>query len=115
MKRTVLCAVSALIVGAAGVAAAQPPAPGAWDLTRREAWLQERIDGGVANGSLTRREQHRVQRELRRIRHDEHRLRRREGGVLREGDVARLERRLDELSDHVRWAKHNDDVRRPWA
>lgn len=114
MKRTVLCAVSALILGAAGVAAAQPPAPGAWDLNRREAWLQQRIDGGVANGSLTRQEQRRVQRELRRIKHDENRLRRHEGGVLRERDVVRLERRLDVLSDHVRWSKHDADERRPW-
>lgn len=96
----------------AGAALAQP-GPGAWDLNRREGWLQERIDRGVADGSLTRREAHRVQGQLNRIRFEERRMRRMHGGELIPPDRDRLQMQLDGLSDHIRWARHND-FRRPW-
>ena len=111
MKKALVAGLTALSLAASGVAIAQPA--GNWDLNRRENWLQERIDRGVADGSLTRGEAHRVERQLRRIRRDEARLTHAEGGVLRDRSRVMLERRLDDLSDHIRWARHND-VARPW-
>jgi hypothetical protein len=112
MKRVVLPAAVAACLLAGGIAQAQP-GPGGWDLGRREAWLQQRIERGVADGSLTRMEAHRVQRELNGIRMEERHLRRRNGGPLRPDDRERLQARLDNLSEHIRWARHNDFAR-PW-
>src|SRR5690242_11335967 len=100
MKKLVLSAAASLLV--VGAAAAQPMGgpggPGGWDLGRREAWLQQRIDRGVADGSLTRQEARRVQRELGRIRMDERRSREMQGGRLSPNDRDRLQARLDQLS-----------------
>jgi len=89
-----------------------PPAPG-WELDRRIDWLQQRIDRGRADGSLDRREAHRVEGELVHIRGQEDMLRDRGGGRLSERDRSMLEARLDRLSDQIRWLRHNDE-RRPW-
>jgi hypothetical protein len=117
MKKMMLSSVAAalaLATASAGASAAfAQPGPGGWDLGRREAWLQQRIDRGVADGSLTRPEARRVQRQLVRIRMEERRMRRMDGGGLRPADRDRLQARLDNVSDHIRWARHNDD-RRPW-
>jgi hypothetical protein len=112
MKKLALSAAAAVCLLSAGVASAQP-GPGGWDLGRREAWMQQRIDRGMADGSLTRHEGHRVQRELNRIRYEESRLRRMSGGRLRPGDRDRLEAQLDNLNTHIRWARHNA-MARPW-
>jgi len=114
MKKLVLsAAASLLVVGAAAAQPMGPGGPGGWDLGRREAWLQQRIDRGVADGSLTRPEARRVQRELGRIRMDERRSREMHGGRLSPADRDRLQARLDQLSDHIRWARHNEAAR-PW-
>jgi hypothetical protein len=114
MRKPVLTAAAAASLLLAGAAAAQPgPGPGGWDLARREAWLDQRIDRGVADGSLNRVEASRIERELGRIRLEERHLRRSSGGRLRPADRDRLMMRLDNLSDHVRWARRND-VARPW-
>ena len=63
--------------------------------------------------SLDWREARRVQRELDHIRGEEARMRARHDGRLWDRDRLRLEARLDELSDHIRWLRHNDE-RRPW-
>jgi hypothetical protein len=112
MRIMLRSSVVALALLTAAPAFAQP-APGGWDLNRRESWLQERIDRGRGDGSLDRREARRVQRQLGRIRHDQAWMRRRDGGQLTDVDRTALERRLDDLSDHIRWARHNDE-RRPW-
>ncbi len=114
MKKLALSAAMAACLLAGGVASAQPgPGPGGWDLGRRESWLQERIDRGMADGSLNRVEARRVQRQLNRIRMEERRMRYRTGGRPDPDQRDRLQAQLDELSDHIRWARHND-VRRPW-
>jgi hypothetical protein len=110
MRKTVMAAVAALTLASTGVAFAQPTS---WDLTRREAWLQQRIDRGRDDGSLAPDEARRVQRELDRIRADQDRMRV-DGGGLREADRDALEARLDDLSDHIHWLKANNEER-PWA
>jgi hypothetical protein len=126
MKMTVKAVVASLALVAAAPAIAQPlpppppprpigppPAPSGWDIARRIDWLQDRIARGRADGSLDWREARRVQRELDHIRGEEARMRARHDGRLWDRDRLRLEARLDELSDHIRWLRHNDE-RRPW-
>ncbi|HMC91052.1 MAG TPA: hypothetical protein VKI45_01205 [Allosphingosinicella sp.] len=101
-------------MGATAPATAQPGwnsnafwrgAPGGqWE---RIGFLQQRIDRGIADGSLNRREGMRAQAELRRIRFDAQRLRQRGGGRFNPGEAAALQTRLDTLSRSLRWARHN--------
>ena len=70
--------------------------------------LQRRIDRGERDGSLTRSEARRAQRELRRIRQDASYMRR--GGFSgRETSV--IQARLDNLGRNLRWMRRNDNVR----
>jgi hypothetical protein len=78
-------------------------------LTQRIEWLQQRINQGVADGSLTRAEQRRAQTQLNQLRRD--------------ADL--LDNRLDNLSRNIRWARspygnnnaygYNNGVRDPYA
>jgi hypothetical protein len=123
MKTIFAAAVASVAILSAAPALAQgmygPPPPGAapaprgWELDRRLDWMQQRIDRGRADGSLDWRESRRVQRELIHIRHDEDRLRYRNGGRLSDRDRFMLQDRLDRLSDQIRWMRHNEE-RRPW-
>jgi hypothetical protein len=89
-----------------------PPAR-AWDLGQRENWLEQRIQHGVADGSLDRREAWRARRELSRIRADEARMRRWGHGHLSDGARRDLEQRLDRLSAGIRWMRNQGEAR-PW-
>jgi hypothetical protein len=77
---------------------------GTWE---RIQFLQQRIDRGVADGLLNRREAMRAQMQLRRIRVDAMRLRQRGGGRLNPGEATALQTRLDTLSRSLRWSRHN--------
>jgi len=90
------------------------PVVGDWSLERREGWLQERIDRGRADGSLSRREAYRAQTGLNNIKADHARMMRRSYGRLRESDRAILQDRLDRLSAAMRWARQNDETAPPW-
>jgi hypothetical protein len=59
---------------------------------QRIDWLQQRIDRGVQDGSLDRGEQRRIQQQLNYLRQQ----------------AADLNRRLDDLSRSIRWARQND-------
>jgi hypothetical protein len=61
-------------------------------LQPRIDWLQQRIDRGVRDGSLDRREYNRAQSELNYLRQQ----------------AANLDNRLDNLSRTLRWARNND-------
>ena len=95
------------------------PAPGygqqaQWSLDQREDWLQQRIDAGRADGSLTRREASRIQKGLNDVRNEQRRLMYRGHGRLRDSDREFLEQRLDHLRESVRWARQNDEHEAPW-
>jgi len=77
------------------------------DPMQRIQYLQDRINRGVSDGSLTRREAQRAEYQLREIRRDAWRMSRRNGGRLSGGEAANLQARLDELSRNLRWARHN--------
>jgi hypothetical protein len=124
-----ILAVSSLIATAAAPAIAQPDygrhggfdrggiedrgGPRSWDLERRMDWLQQRIERGRDDGSLSHREARRVQNQLNDIRDEMRRDRYRNGGHLSPMDRDALDARLDRLNDQIRWARHNDE-RRPW-
>ena len=86
---------------------------GGWGLDRRIDWMQDRINHGRDDRSLTPREAFRVQFQLNRIKREMNMDRRMHGGRLDDGARADLQARLDRLNDQIRWARHND-VARPW-
>jgi hypothetical protein len=64
--------------------------------------MQRRIDRGMQDGSLTRNEGRRLQRELDKIRRDARRWR---GGSERDG---RIQARLDQLGQSIRWERRDE-------
>jgi hypothetical protein len=80
---------------------------------RRVAGVQKRlhiqhrrIDHGVENGSLTRREEHKLWRQQKHIRHLAKDFR--QDGYLSRKEHEILTRKLDKASDRIRRLKHND-------
>jgi len=67
-------------------------------------FLQRRIDRGIANGSLNRREARYSQRQLDAIRRDLRRMR----GDMSPRDRDMIQARLDDLGQRLRWRRAND-------
>lgn len=67
-------------------------------------WLQQRINRGVRDGRLDRREARSSQRELDNIRRAAWRMRA-EGGDFRSHDREVIQARLDDLSQRLRWRR----------
>jgi hypothetical protein len=83
-----------------------------WDGAPTDAWrritfLQQRIDRGRADGSLTRREAWRSTSQLNEVRRQASAMRQRSRGQLRPQDAAWLQMRLDTISREIRWARAN--------
>jgi hypothetical protein len=112
--KPILIAAALAFACTGGLASAQyqrsAPSAGFWQgapdgLQQRIDWLQQRINRGVADGSLDRREARQAQVQLNTLRRD--------------ADV--LQRRLDDLSRNLRWRRANDGygynngVRDPYA
>lgn len=73
----------------------------------RIQFLQDRIDRGVRDGSLTHRETVRAREGLHQIRVLAEQMRTRDGGTLTATDETYIQQRLDSLSRQIRWAKHD--------
>ena len=113
--KSILIAAALALAGTAGAATAQPTYSrgynsssfwqGAPDgLQQRIDWLQQRIDRGMADGSLDRREARNAQLQLNDLR--------------RQAEV--LNQRLNDLSRNLRWSRnngygYNNGVRDPYA
>jgi hypothetical protein len=121
-KKPLMVAMLMAMAGTAIPALAQPAwAPGdAWNrdafwrgaptnVRERIDWLQRRIERGVTDGSLNRREARRLQWQLNNIRRDAWRARR-DGGGLSGREEAMLQDRLDNLSRQIRWERRNNRV-----
>lgn len=67
-------------------------------------FLQRRIDRGIADGSLDRREARRSQYQLNLIRRDVRRMR----GEMTPWRRDQIQARLDNLSRQIRWSRQND-------
>jgi hypothetical protein len=76
------------------------------DPRQRIDWLQRRIDRGIADRSLDRREARNAQQELNTIRRMTRGMRMR-NGVLYPRDAAIVQQRLDALSQRLRWDRQN--------
>jgi hypothetical protein len=105
MKRLIAIAMSASVMALAVPAANAAP----WQsINSRQAKLDRRIDVGIRNGSLTRREARNLRSEFRGIARLEARYRS-NGLSLRERSD--LDRRFDTLSAKIRYDRHDRDHR----
>jgi hypothetical protein len=75
------------------------------DVRERAAWLDQRIQLGRNDGSLTRREASDAMRSLNAIRQQDQAMRRH--GQLRGRDEAIIQAKLDDLNSRIRWARQN--------
>lgn len=73
----------------------------------RIQFLQDRINRGIGDGSLDRREARNALRELDGIRRMDRDLHYRDHGRLNPGDEQAVQDRLDNLSRRIRWMRHN--------
>lgn len=108
MKRILLAA--ATVASIAAIAA--PASAQGWrSINQRQAHLDQRIDRGFRNGSLTRGEAIRLRAEFRRIAQLENYYRRTGGGL--DGRERRdLDRRMDILAARIRYERRDYQQRR---
>jgi Spy/CpxP family protein refolding chaperone len=99
---------AALAFGASAFAADE------WDLNRREQWLQERVDRGLQDGSLSADEARHVRHDLEDIHEEQVRLQDANDGELMEEDSDRLEEKLDHVASNIHWLKKQNDEMPPW-
>lgn len=104
----------ALIIAGLGIAAGAVPAAYAqagWqNVNQRQAQLDRRIDQGVRNGRLSRREAIRLRSEFRQVSRLESRYRRSAPG-LTQWERRDLDRRLDALAARIRHERRDRDDR----
>jgi hypothetical protein len=74
---------------------------------QRIQFLQDRVNRGIADGSLDRREATRVNRELGGVRQWIHRMHWEDEGRLTPEQRGRVQARLDQISGQIRWLRHN--------
>jgi opacity protein-like surface antigen len=77
------------------------------DTWQRISYLEQRIQAGQSDGSLSPEEARRAELQLRQIRRDAMRMRR--GGYMSASSSAQLQSRLDALSRNIRWARRNGE------
>jgi uncharacterized protein YcfJ len=76
------------------------------DVRQRISWLDERVQRGSRDGSLSRKEANRAMRDLDQVRAEERRMSGRRG-QLRPSDESYLQSRLDTISSEIRWSRRN--------
>lgn len=116
MQRLIMAIVATML--AASPAAAQwAPHPGPWNPSafwqgapsnpyERIQFLQDRVNRGVADGSLDRREAWRINRELNGVRQWVRRMHWNTGGLTPD-QRAHVQARLDDISRQIRWMRHD--------
>jgi len=77
------------------------------DTYQRIAFLQHRIDRGLADGSLDPREARRSQYQLNVIRNNADQMRHRHHGRFSPNDYQYIQTQLDQLSQRIRWSHQN--------
>jgi len=111
MKKFLALAATASVLAMAAPAAAQ--GYGGWQpINQRQAQLDQRIDVGVRNGSLTRSEAVRLRAEFNDIAHLEARYRQ---GGLSTWERTDLDRRFDALSQRIRYERNDRQEDRGWT
>ncbi|MHA6723400.1 hypothetical protein [Sphingomonas sp. RS2018] len=104
MKKLILT-FAALGIAAGAVPSVAVAQPGWQPINARLNNLDRRIDVGIRNGSLDRREAVRLRGEFRQLVNLEARYRR---GGLSMGERRDLDRRFDALSSRIRWERQDD-------
>ncbi len=101
----------ALLIAGLGIATtALPAAAQGWQsVNQRQAQIERRIDQGIRNGSLSRREAVNLRAEFRQIANLEQRYRRSNGLSMQERRD--LDRRMTALSNKVRIDRHDRNGR----
>jgi len=110
-----MAAIAALTMVGTLPAVAQP---GNWDRNafwrdaptdpyQRINFLQRRIQRGIEDGSLSRRDARRAQYQLNQIRRSADRMRYRHHGDFRQADYDYIQSQLDNLSQQIRWQRQN--------
>lgn len=100
----------AMAVAASALAIAAPASAQSWqNINQRQANLDQRIDMGVRNGSLTRNEAARLRADFQEIVRIERAYRMSNGLSARERDD--LDRRFDALSARIRWERNDNQDR----
>lgn len=120
MKRIITAAVASLVVTTPAIAQwAHPPRPGlGWNPQAfwrgapdnpfdRIQFLQDRINRGVADGSLDRWQARRANGELNGVRRWIRRMHWQNGGQLNPDQRAQVQARLDAISRQIRWMRHS--------
>ena len=107
-KLLMMTLASAALATTAPIAAAQ----GWRSINQRQANLDQRIDAGVRDGSLTRAEANNLRAQYRDIANLEARYRR---GGLSFSERRDLDRRFNNLSTHIRYQRHDNELRRRHA
>lgn len=109
MKKTLLLSLAAATTLAAAAPALAQPGYGGWQpINARQDRLYERIERGVANGSLTRPEARRLRNEFQGIIRLEARYRQ---GGLNGWERSDLDRRMDLLSQRIRYERNDHQDR----
>lgn len=117
MKRIAIALAAAGLL-TTGIASAQPYQPGPYNPGafwrgapdnpyQRIQFLQDRVDRGIADGSLDRREAGRINRELNGVRGWIHHMHWEDAGRLSPGQRAQVQGRLDGISRQIHWLRHN--------
>lgn len=102
-----MSAMMAASITVLSLSAAAQAAP--WQsINQRQAKLESRIDNGVRDGSLTRRESHQLRRQFYRLERLERQYRR---NGLNWRERRDLDRRFDALSAQIRFQRHDDQDR----
>lgn len=100
----------AMAVAVSALAVAAPASAQQWQsINQRQANLEQRIDVGVRNGSLTRNEAARLRVDFRELTRLEARYRSSYG--LSQAERRDLDRRFDALSARIRYERHDNDDR----
>lgn len=112
--KMIAIALAAATMTTAGTAVAQAPwnAGAFWrgapdNPYQRIRFLQDRVNRGIADGSLDRREARRVNGELNGVRTWIHRMHWEDAGRLTPGQLAQVQGRLDGISRQIRWLRHD--------
>src|SRR5262245_55162025 len=96
----------AMAVAVSALAVAAPASAPQWQsINQRQASLDQRIDVGVRNGSLTRNEAMQLRSEFRDLARLEARYRSSYG--LSQAERRDLDRRFDALSQRIRYERHD--------
>jgi hypothetical protein len=109
MRKKIMKNLLAIAVAAGALAVAAPASAQAWQsINQRQANLDQRIDMGVRNGSLTRAEAVRLRGQFNDLSRLEARYR---VNGLTVGERADLDRRFNALSSQIRYQRNDDQNR----